>query len=309
MALVAEALSIDGWCVDRTFLQRGSSESALQSLIPGYSVPLISVCVKGKGARAEILYRWAVYQNARDDSTNLNSQPSACAEVSVKAASIVGCRAFPLCNDVCRTRVYLVLRDAPSVSVKVSSSKNAEGENLAMPAGLRGAFSLRTQHSILFNASCSKVRRMLSPVCMFAPKLPTCRRKRPLQQKPSLASLFCQKRLTTSESNFLKPKQKIATTKGTEYIVQRLATLEQYDEMAKKMKKICMVRAGAVVTASKAPEKRLGMLRVLVCIQGTQTSGWLGVERDILDISDQADLSPVLKPKTLDLMAVAAQAH
>eukprot|EP00930_Biecheleria_cincta_P073363 TRINITY_DN60661_c0_g1_i1.p1 TRINITY_DN60661_c0_g1~~TRINITY_DN60661_c0_g1_i1.p1 ORF type:complete len:286 (+),score=41.57 TRINITY_DN60661_c0_g1_i1:80-937(+) len=275
MALLAESLKADGCCVDqRTQLGREGQ------------LPLISVRVEGVGEAAEIVYRWAAYQDVADKSdSKLASEGEV--EVRVQAASITGCKALRASNDPSKTRVVLHLREKPHVSVQIKVSSGPK-ETLgvdALPTILREKLMLATEHSFVFCAPCHAVRLGLSPVCMFAPAQLATRRKvlsvyrrRHHTQITTLKKPSCST-LSSALDKILKPKRSTPVQSSTGYVVQRHVSLEKWNDLSKSMDRVCSLKPGTFVTASKKPEERLGALYQLVTVRGSKLMGWLKLQQ------------------------------
>lgn len=272
---------MDNCYVDQTlFGKTGTHEFRHKGMVPS-----ISVHVEGVGSTAEIVYQWAVRQDIHDTpSSNLVSEGEV--EVRVKAASITGCKAFRASDDPSKTRVLLHLHEDPCVvcHIKIASGlSDTEGAH-ALPTRLREKFMIATEHSFVFCAPRHAVCLSLSPVCMFAPALPTIRRKiLPVHRKRHHAPSVILKKSSCSTLSsvlqILKPKRSVPVQPSIEYVVQKNVPLEKWSELAKRMDRVCMLKPGTLVTASKQPEERLGALYQLVTVRGSKMMGWLKLQQ------------------------------
>lgn len=299
MALPAESLQVDGCCVEQAALGREGDPELRHAFIGPEQ--LISVRVEGLGEAAEIVYRWAVHQD-RTDKQDLKLVFEGEVEVRVQAVSITGCKAFRASHDPSKTHVLLQLRKKPSVFIQVKLASGLE-ETMgahAWPPRIREKLMLATEHSFVFRAPCHAVRLSLSPVCMFAPAQPAIRRKiLSVYRKKHYAPIATLKKPSCSSfssalDTFMKPKRSAPVQPATEYVVQQHVLLERWNDLSKRMDKICMLKPGTFVTASRKPEERSGALYQLVTARGSKMMGWLKLQQGV-DHGEQSAHALVLK--------------
>eukprot|EP00928_Gymnodinium_smaydae_P067589 TRINITY_DN50591_c0_g1_i1.p1 TRINITY_DN50591_c0_g1~~TRINITY_DN50591_c0_g1_i1.p1 ORF type:complete len:301 (+),score=30.95 TRINITY_DN50591_c0_g1_i1:30-905(+) len=280
--LVMESLRTEqGAYVDEHFLDRTLARAAPCDEASPALESRMFVGTSGTGAAAEVVYRWGAYRRG----CGLHESPLSEVEARVSACSITGCKAFTVASDPSRTRVLLNLRKASRVSLCVRGCDGASEERDGiLPPKLREDLAHSREHCFVLRAPCGAVRAALSPVCMFAPTLPV--RSKPSYRggRQSLLAGGCagrkrfRSRDLVTDSLMSPSKRKTPVEALKEYVVQEDTTLERWDDLMKRMCKVCNVKAGNVVVASRAPERRYGALRIRVTIEGSQTSGWLSLQ-------------------------------